>query len=308
MAKMMLADLGFNPEVFRDSVIEGAIQDSQIFDSGIAVQAPAILPPKGNSVHMPYFTDIGGTSEALSDSTPLTVGKVLGKDMTSVISREGKAIGANDLVKWNAGADPLVSLEARYRRFWMNVLDLRIAKSFEGAAAVADAEYVLDISAQTGDAGALNAHNAYEALALRGAGLYDMEFAVMNAKNVTKLSQADLIDSYRDSEGRQVRRFVERNIIVSEHLADDTVIFAERGAIGYADGTPAEVFLEEERSILAGDTIFTSRMNFCTHVMGLSWIGSTSASPSEAALATGTNWEVAVSDVRNVPFVILKTA
>lgn len=304
MAKMVLADIDFTPEVFRDNVLQMAREASPLFNKGIIVDAPVVLPDRGNTVAMPYFTDLSGDPEGLSDSGSLTENKVEQKVATAVIQRMGKAFTYNDLVAWTAGGNPLANLEARFARYWRNAIEKRAVKSLIGVSEIASAANVLDLSATASGTDTITAENIFEALKLRGEAMYDHEFLVMSPAAATILSKADLIASAKNSDGSQVRTYGGREIILSQH-AGNYIFACGRGVLGYADGTPADVILEEERSILAGDNRFTSRMVCAVHPLGYSFTGTFAQKLADSALIDGTNWALATEEIANVPFVTL---
>ena len=85
-----------------------------------------------------------------------------------------------------------------------------------------------------------------------------------------------------------------------------TYLFA-KGSIGKGEGTPVSLTPTEiDRDSLAGEDILVNRRAFVIHPMGIKWkrtpIGVT---PSNAELATGTNWE-RVYESKNIWLVALK--
>ena len=59
-----------------------------------------------------------------------------------------------------------------------------------------------------------------------------------------------------------------------------------------------------ERNILSLQDVMAVTYNRCDHVIGTSWTGSTT-DPTNANLATGSNWAAAYSDTRLIPLVEL---
>ncbi|CAI3212891.1 putative phage coat protein (fragment) [Clostridium neonatale] len=83
-----------------------------------------------------------------------------------------------------------------------------------------------------------------------------------------------------------------------------TYLFGE-GAIGLGNGG-APVPTETDRDSLAGDDILINRKHYILHPRGVKWIGSAAgSSPTNAELATGTNWSRVYEDkaIRMVKFV-----
>jgi hypothetical protein len=60
----------------------------------------------GQTVPMPFWQDLQGSDEVLSDLGALTTGKITATSDTAVIHNRGKAWSTNDLAGALAGSDP----------------------------------------------------------------------------------------------------------------------------------------------------------------------------------------------------------
>lgn len=85
-----------------------------------------------------------------------------------------------------------------------------------------------------------------------------------------------------------------------------TYLFA-RGVIGRGEGTPVSMVpVETDRDSLGSKDILIHRRAFVMHPMGIKWVGSPALeTPSEAELATGTNWK-RVYEPKNIGMVAIK--
>ena len=69
-------------------------------------------------------------------------------------------------------------------------------------------------------------------------------------------------------------------------------------------GSQFPLQIETTRNILSLQDVMAVTYNRCDHVIGTSWVGSTT-DPTNANLATGGNWEAAYRDTRLIPLVEL---
>ena len=85
-----------------------------------------------------------------------------------------------------------------------------------------------------------------------------------------------------------------------------TYLFA-KGSIGRGEGTPVSLTpTETDRDSLAGEDFIINRRALVLHAMGVKWKGTPAGStPSNAELATGTNWERVYED-KNIGLVAIK--
>lgn len=90
------------PEVFNRYVIERTAELSALYQSGIVVKDPeldALATAGGKLINMPFWQDLTGDDEVLSDSESLETDKITaGQDVAALLMR-GKAWKVNDLSK-----------------------------------------------------------------------------------------------------------------------------------------------------------------------------------------------------------------
>src|SRR5690606_37633865 len=88
------------PEVFNTYLIERTAELSALVQAGIIVPDPQLdeLAATGGTVlNMPFWSDLTGDSEILSDTNPLSVNHIAAKKDMARLHTRGKAWGANDL-------------------------------------------------------------------------------------------------------------------------------------------------------------------------------------------------------------------
>jgi hypothetical protein len=267
------------------------------------------LESGGTTVNMPFWNDLTGDDEVLSDSDALTVDKITSAKDVAVLHYRGKAWSANDLARQLSGSDPMRAIADLAGGYWARKMQQVLLSSLKGAFAAASmAGNVLDISAGAGDAANIGGATFIDATQKLGDAKDQLVAVVMHSAVQASLAKKDLIETQCDSQGQiMFDTFMGKRIIVDDGMPVDTVtpqgdtppppykaytsyLFGA-GAIGYDEGgvlAPAET----DRDILGGDDVMTNRRAFILHPRGIKWIGSAAgASPTNAELAAGTSWE-----------------
>lgn len=307
------------PEHFAAYVIERTAEKSKILNSGIAVANPKLnelITGGGTTINMPYWKDLSGADEVLSDSSPLTPGKInADKDIAAVLYR-GKAFGANELAGALAGDDPVDAIVERFADYRARQEQKTLIAVLTGAFAAASmANHVLDKSTE-----AIDGNMVLDAKQLLGDSAGQLQAIMMHSAVFTELQKQNLIEYTTTSDGNiKFATYLGYNIVVDDGMPVETVgtgndaykvyttyLFA-RGSVGRGEGTPVSLTLAEtDRDSLAGDDYVINRWALVMHPMGIKWKGTPSgATPSNSELATGTNWERVYED-KNIGIVAIK--
>ncbi len=305
MAKTIIADV-IVPEIFNPYVIDRTAELSALYQSGIVSTNPEInrlATAGGRLINMPFWEDLTGEDEVLSDIHALDVDKIeANQDVACLIAR-GKAWSVNDLAKALSGDDPMRAIGDLVAAFWarrMQTILIQILTGVFGSAGMATNTSTV---AQN-----IAAENTLDAIQLLGDAKDRLTAFVMHSAVETYLAKEDLIDFIPDSQGSPtVPTYLGKRVIVDDGcpvVGDDftTYIFGA-GAIGYGEGG-APVPTETDRDSLAGDDILINRRHFLLHPRGVRWtdaacVGST---PTNDELANTNNWE-RVYEAKNVRMV-----
>ena len=345
------------PEHFAKYIIERTAEKSKILNSGIAVANPRLnelITGGGTTINMPYWKDLLGADEVLSDSSPLTPGKInADKDVAAVLYR-GKAFGANELAGALAGDDPVDAIVERFADYRARQEQKTLISVLTGAFAAASmANHVLDRSTT-----AISGNMVLDAKQLLGDSADQLQAIMMHSAVFTELQKQNLIQYTTTSDGKiAFATYLGYNIVVDDGMpveqvykaSTDTSVVAgktyytydsstgvytpvasptgnpstssyyeedykvyttylfARGSVGRGEGTPVALTLAEtDRDSLAGDDFVINRWALVMHPMGIKWKGTPlGATPSNAELATGTNWERVYED-KNIGIVALK--
>lgn len=132
----------------------------------------------------------------------------------------------------------------------------------------------------------------------------------VSRKTKAKLQKMN-ISAYKEASETNLRfdRFAGYNVFVTEAFGDDVTVVAETGSLVFATGlVPGTVGMEIGRDVNAGNggggEILRTRLSIVTQPQGMSYKGT--VKPTRANLETGTNWAVAVDDLKQLGFRAVK--
>jgi hypothetical protein len=299
------------PEVFNGYVIERTAELSALVQSGIIVpnnELDALASSGGTVVNMPYWQDLDGEDEVLRD-TPgwaLTPDKIQAEVDKAHIIMRGKAWATSDLSKALSGDDPMAAIGNLAAEYWARRRQATLLAVLEGIYASGSMDSNLLDADQPMDGNVF-----VDAKFKMGDNHSKLTAVMMHSFVLANLTKNDLIETERDSEGRIIQTFMGHRVIVDDGLPVEngkyTSYLFGAGAIGYGDGA-APVPVEIDRHSLGGYDVLINRQHFLLHPRGVRFTSASVAaeSPTNAELATGTNWE-RVYEPKNVRIVQVKT-
>jgi hypothetical protein len=307
------------PEVFNPYVIERTAELSAFYQSGIIARTPALdvlASSGGKLVNMPFWEDLSGEDEVLSDQTALIVDKITaGQDVAALLAR-GKAWSVNDLAKALSGDDPMAAIGDLVAAYWARRFQAILIKTLDGIFGHEDTEMNTnqhDISSNPAakDDDVISAKTAVDAIYKLGDNADKLTGFAMHSATVAKLTKDDLIETIPPSEGKPaVRTFLGKPVVVDDSLPNDNGVYTTyifgAGAFGWGEGG-APVPVETARDALAGDDILIHRRHFILHPRGVAFQDEvvTGATPSNTDLANYENWK-RVYEPKNVRIVQFK--
>jgi hypothetical protein len=328
---MLLADVPYIPELFLAYQQEELSTKNRFIRSGILSTNEAIqseFSKGGRTIDLPFFGDLSGDDELLSDVTGLTPVGIDGDVQIGVRLMRGKAWKSSDLAAELAGSDPMQAIARRTGFYWqtrlqtaaLKILDglfdaagpLNGSHTFGGNSTATDAGAFIDAIAKLGDSG-----NQVTGIAMHSAVYYKLTKADLSVGGAFG-SAASQIDTRVSAENPEFEAFLRRNVIVDDSLpftvgtgtgstnTYTSYLFAP-GALAYANA-PAKVPYEVERDKFKGIDYMINRTHYMVHPNGLSWVGTASGSgPSNAELATAANWDKVYSDNKNIRMIALRS-
>jgi len=299
------------PEIFVPYVINRTAELSRLVESGIITsneRLDQLVTGGGTTINMPFWNDLTGESQVLDDTTPIDVGNITtAADIAALLIR-AKSWGAHELAGALAGSDPMKAIGDLVSKWWardeQRIL-INILKGIFSAASMAplvhdastdpiSATVVLDGKQHLGDAA-------------------DQLAAVaMHSAVYTELQKQNLIVYIPNARGEiNIPTYLGYRVIVDDGMPVDGAVYTSylfaQGVIARGDGLPVSLTpVETDRDSLMSTDILIHRRAFVLHPMGIKWKGSpVKPTPSNAELATGTNWQ-RVYEVKQLGIVQIK--
>lgn len=318
MAKTLITDVVV-PEIFLPYHIERTAAKSKLVQSGIVVrdaEMDGIASGGGKIAQMPFWTDLSGDSEVMSEVAALTINNIGTNEDGARIQNRAKAWGASDLAGKLAGSDPMKAI-AELTSSWQARDDQRILlATLQGIFADSTmADSVLDIGITTGSPVAgntLNASTFLDAQQLLGDNKDLLTGILMHSATETYLKKLDLIETVQESNGgatygtfRGLRVITDDTAPVDTTTGDvdkyTTYLFGQ-GAVAWGNDTSprpldgagfGNQYLEYGRVPLQHESHLILRRWFIMHPRGVAWSDGSitgATGPNNTDLANAANW------------------
>lgn len=299
MAKTQIADV-IVPQVFNPYVIARTNQLSALYQSGIITNDPqldALAAGGGKLINMPYWNDLSGASQILSDSAALTLNKITAGQDIAVLHGRGQAWSTNDLAHTMAGADPMRAIGDLVAAYWAREFQTLTFSTLKGVFAAASMSgNVLDISALTGSLAVLSGETFLDAVQLLGDAKDKLTAISMHSAAYTLLQKQNLIAFIPDAEGKvTIPTYMGHRVIIDDGHPVAAGVYTSyifgAGALGMGNGM-VPYPTETDRDKLAGDDILINRRSFLLHPRGIKFnsVSVAGAFPTNAEMETATNW------------------
>lgn len=302
------------PDVFNPYVVEKTAELSALFQSGI-IRPDAALDTLartgGTLLQMPFWTDLTGADEVLSDAAALTPQNIAASKDIARLHARGKAWGVNDLAKALSGDDPMAQIGNLVAEYWARRFQALLISTLTGAFASSSMSgNVHDISAVTG-ADAFTGSTFIDAAHKLGDAESKLTAVMVHSLVFATMRKQNLIEFIPNSEGvYNIPTYLGKRVIVDDSMpvtsgVYTTYLFGE-GAIGYGEGE-APVPTETDRDSLAGEEYLINRRHFIMHPRGVKWNEASVAGefPTNAECEAAANWTRVYSNknIRIVKFV-----
>lgn len=309
------------PEVFTPYTIQRTTELSAFWTSGIVGTVPGVdlgdanSQQGGKTVQMPFWQDLTGADQILSTGTNLTVANIAASKDVAVLNARANVYGAKDLVAPLAGSDPMAAIGDLMAGKWVRDMQTVLIATLNGAmgalAAESTPKNIFDISGLSGAAAVADAEAIIDAVGMLGDAEGKLTAVAIHSNTYRLYKKQNLIDYEKASDGSEIAYYMGKRVIVDDGMPVSsgtyTDYFFGAGAIGYSEGTP-KVPSEVERNALVGggEEYLVSRRHYVLHPRGIKWKGTPSLdTPSNAELGTVGNWE-RVFDPKNIRIVAFK--
>lgn len=332
--KVKISDI-IIPEVFNPYFLERTAEKSRLIRSGIVMPDPELdrlAYGGGKTIDMPFYTDLTGDDQILSDTIPLETKNIGTAQDIARLHLRGDARSVNDLAGALSGTDPLAVIVDLIASYWGRKEQALLVATLKGVFATNlandsgdlihkhAAEATADVKPWNDASPTVMCPEAIvDGQALLGDSTNAFTAIMMHSKCLTDLKKQELIDTERPSgSGSEIYYYMGKEVIVDDSCPTrsgtgtgaptvyQSFLFAG-GAIGRGEGR-APVPSEFERSALAGDTYFVTRRHFILHPRGIKWLEADVAAkaPSNTELANAANW-TRVYEKKNIRIAMIET-
>lgn len=316
MAPTKIADV-IVPEVFNPYFIQRTTEMAKFYLGGIVsndAELNRLASSGGRILNMPFWNDLSGADEILSDNAALTPGKINAGQDVAVLHMRGRAWSVNDLATALSGDDPMGAIANLVAQYWARRYQAVGLSSLAGVFADNTANNGSDMQANV--AGATNADVTadtkfhgdvfIDGQATFGDAIGGLSGIAFHPHVYHALKKLDQISFERESLGelevetyRGLRVIVDRNMPYTPAGGTASTSTAPKytsylfgsGALGMGQGG-APVPSETDRDSLAGEDILVTRSHFIMHPRGIQFTDASvvGASPTNAELEAAGNW------------------
>lgn len=309
MAGTTLSDV-IVPELFTKYVVQKTMKLSALFNSGIVTNNAEFdrLASEAAPIHnMPFFEDLQGDSENVTEGTDLTAKKITSNKDVSTTIRRAAMWSATDLSAALAGSDPMAAIGDLVAGFWARDMQKELINILNGVfAATTMTGHVLDVSAEEGAAANISASVFIDGLQMLGDAQSQLTAVAMHSAVKSYLKKQNLITTQRDSNSVEFETYQDRRVIVDDGCPYSGGVYTTylfgNGAIAFGNGNPVGfVATEVDRDKKKGSGVdyLINRRTFILHPRGVQWTNSSRAaveSPTRAELANKANWKRVYED------------
>lgn len=302
------------PEVFNPYVIAEVNRLDAFVQSGIIApdsQLDSLAVGGGVLINMPYFNDLTGDSEELSDTTSLTVAGITASQDAARLQMRGKAWGANELAGSLSGSDPMGVIGGKVAKFWTGQRSKILFSTLKGIETTLAATNVYDISALVGELAVISGATTIDAKQKLGDNADKLVAFGMHSAVYSKLQKDNLIVYTTTSDSNiAFPTYLGYRIIVDDTCPVAAGVYTSylfgAGAIGLGNGV-APTPTETDRDSLLGEDILINRQHFVLHPRGIKFNNTSvvGKSPTLAELETATNW-TRVYEAKSIRILIFK--
>lgn len=281
----------------------------------------------GNFAEVRFYNqlDSSDSDEVLEDDKSLTPSKIsTGKDI-GVVCHRGKAWGTRDLSAILSGDDPQKEISKQIGSYWAKMIRNTCIAVLNGNFAAsgplgtgATNPHCLKVGV-TSSTKVLFTHSAaLQTMNLLGDAMNDFDVMIMHSKVYTDLVNAKLTTWSMGFNPGNVKvdgndSYLGKKIIVSDNVPVDistptypiyTTYFAKKGSMYL--GRQRDLMTETDRDVLAFEDVISTSIHFVPHIKLCKW-NVTDTNPTNAQLATASNWQSVANDHKFIGLAALQT-
>ncbi len=294
------------PKVFAPYVVNKTMAASALVDSGIIENSSYfddLASLGGAFVNMPFFEDLTGESEQITEDSNLICEKIYAGCDVAPIIRRAKMWGATDLAAAMAGADPLAAIGDMVAGFWTRDMQKELIAILNGAfGAYTMADNVLDLSGEAGDGAKWSGSAFIDAQQLLGDAAENLSAVVMHSATKAALKKQNLLDVIRPSENAGFDTYQGIRVIVDDDCPVEvggvyTTYLFGKGAVALGNGMPAgfvDTEVDRDKRRGSGVDYLITRRTYILHPRGIKFLSGNMQlpeGPSREELSDPNNWE-----------------
>lgn len=323
------------PELFSQYVLERTTEKSELINSGAIENNPLLnqlVSGGGNTINMPKWNDLTGESQVWSESNDIETDKITTHKEIAALIMRAKGWSSHDMSAALSGDDPMRRIAERVGDWWIRDekrIVMAILKGVFGSASMED--HVLNLPALNeadpvkNPTTVIDAKAVLDAKQLMGDAADNLTMIYMHSAVFTELQKQKLITFTEHSaqgdlnDTIAIPRYLGYRVICDDSAPVEfgeggaknkfTTYLLSRGCIQRGVGTPTGfVPTETDRDKKKSIDMLYNRQAKVLHPKGMSWIGSANIAdetPSNAELATGTNWKRVAAESKQVGMVAL---
>lgn len=323
MAETRIADVVV-PEILSDMVTAQISPYLDLMRLGIATKdyGNKDISEGGHFAKVPFYDQLTGDDEVITDSTSLTPGKISTDTDIGVVCHRGKAWASRDLAKILSGDDPQKEIAKQVASFWgkkMNDAMINVLKGvfYPSTGALASTHYVKD-GADSAAAVILSASSIVKAASKLGDAMTEFDAILVHSLVYADMIRAKLV-SFPERNGPdnvdltgKPGKFLGLDIIVSDYCPVTaggtapynlyTCYLLKKGCMYL--GMQKNVMTETDRDILAQKDVLATTVHYVPHLKLVKW-NVTTTNPTNAQLATAANWANVADDNKFIGAVAL---
>lgn len=210
------------PELFIPYVIKRTAELSTLINSGIVTANPRLnelISGGGTTIQMPHWNDLSGTSEVLSEASPLTAQNITASKEIAPVLYRGKAWGATELSGCLAGDDPMRAIGDLVAEWWNRDEQTTLINVLNGMFGAANMDAL--VSDITGNVGAseISAKAVLDAKQKLGDAANKLTALAVHSATFTKLQKDNVIQFVAASESKvEIPTYLGYRVIVNDNL------------------------------------------------------------------------------------------
>lgn len=326
MSVTQIADI-IVPSSFTSYQLEASMTSTALFQSGILVrngEMAAQLQAGAQSFTVPFWADLADVESDVTSDDPTVLStpqKVSARKQVVRKSYLHQSFSDMSLASELSGDNAIEMVQKRVLAYWDRQYEKRLIATLKGVlysnVANNSSDMVNDISGAAGALANFNGGAVIDTALTLGDRLSDVKAIAMHSAIFGESLKNNEIAFFKPSENSiEIPTYKGMAVVIDDNLTPTAGVYITvlmgMGAFGYAVAEPRTGYGTELARIPAagnggGQSVLHSRMNVALHPLGFTFTGTSVAgdSPTQAELATASNWTRAVSQRKSVPLAFL---